>query len=41
MEIADGLAVKPATANNAVAVVVKKGLVKKGFAPDDRRAIAP
>ncbi|NEO01784.1 MAG: winged helix-turn-helix transcriptional regulator [Moorea sp. SIO3I7] len=39
-EIADGLAVKPATASDAVAVLVEKGLVKKGKAPDDRRAIA-
>ncbi len=38
--IAEGLAVKPATASDAVAVLVEKGLVRKVRAPDDGRAIA-
>ncbi len=39
-EIADGLAVTPATASDAVAALVEKGLVQKGRAADDARAIA-
>ena len=39
-EIADGLAVTPATASDAVVALVEKGLVQKGRAADDARAIA-
>lgn len=39
-EVADGLAVTPATASDAVAALVEKGLVQKGRAKDDARAIA-
>lgn len=39
-EIADGLAVTPATASEAVTSLVEKGLVQKGKAKDDARAIA-
>jgi DNA-binding MarR family transcriptional regulator len=39
-EVADGLAVTPATASDAVATLVAKGLVQKGRAQDDARAIA-
>lgn len=39
-EIADGLAVKPATASEAVTVLVAKGLVQKAKATDDGRAVA-
>lgn len=39
-EIAEGLATSPATASDAVASLVKKGLVSRERAVDDRRAIA-
>jgi DNA-binding MarR family transcriptional regulator len=39
-EVADGLAVTPATASDAVAALVDKGLVQKSRAADDARAIA-
>lgn len=39
-EVADGLAVTPATASDAVATLVAKGLVQKCRAQDDARAIA-
>lgn len=38
--IAAGLAASPATASDAVSTLVKKGLVTRDRAPDDRRAIA-
>jgi len=38
--IASQLGVTPATASDAVKVLVEKGLVQKGKAEDDRRAIA-
>lgn len=38
--VADGLAVTPATASDAVATLIGKGLVKKSRAVDDARAIA-
>lgn len=40
MAIAEHLAITPATASDAVASLVSKGLVEKGRAPDDGRAIA-
>jgi uncharacterized protein YaaW (UPF0174 family) len=39
-EIAEGLAVTPATASDAVAVLVDKGLVQKAKSVQDKRAIA-
>ncbi|WP_256874622.1 MarR family winged helix-turn-helix transcriptional regulator [Nostoc sp. C057] len=39
-EVADGLAVTPATASDAVTALVEKNLVQKSRAPDDARAIA-
>lgn len=39
-EVASGLATTPATASDAVAVLVEKGLVQKNRAADDGRAIA-
>jgi DNA-binding MarR family transcriptional regulator len=39
-EIAEGLAVKPATASDAVVTLVEKGLVKKGKDTEDGRAIS-
>jgi DNA-binding MarR family transcriptional regulator len=39
-EVADGLAVTPATASDAVRTLVDKGLVQKSRAADDARAIA-
>ncbi len=39
-EITEGLAVKPPTASDAVAVLVDKGLVKKARSPEDKRVIA-
>ena len=39
-EIANGLAVTPATASDAVSALVEKGLVEKSKASDDARAIA-
>ena len=39
-EVAKGIAVSSATASDAVAILVKKGLVSREQAVDDRRAIA-
>ncbi|MBF2019851.1 MAG: winged helix-turn-helix transcriptional regulator [Hydrococcus sp. C42_A2020_068] len=38
--VAEGLAVTPATASDAVRVLVEKGLVQKTPSPEDKRAIA-
>ncbi|OKH21701.1 MarR family transcriptional regulator [Hydrococcus rivularis NIES-593] len=38
--VAEGLAVTPATASDAVRVLVEKGLVQKKPSPEDKRAIA-
>lgn len=39
-EVAEGLAITPATASDTVSALVEKQLVKKTKAPDDARAIA-